>query len=74
MSARKRKSFTIKQKLNILKDLDGGKTRNEVIQAYGISQSTLTELVKRKSEINLEVEENPNCLSRKRFKNVKDIR
>ncbi|XP_029849888.3 tigger transposable element-derived protein 4 [Ixodes scapularis] len=44
--ARKRKSFSIKEKLDILKEVEKGSKRVDICRKYGISASTLSTFVK----------------------------
>ncbi|CAG0915918.1 unnamed protein product [Notodromas monacha] len=48
---KKRKQFTLDRKLEMLAALDNGMTRKDVSLNYGISQSTLTALVKDRARI-----------------------
>jgi transposase-like protein len=74
MNTKIRKSYSNKQKLDILKELDSGKSRKDVMKDHGISRSSLGDLVKKKEELLSEVLKNPKFLSRKKKNNVKDYR
>ena len=64
----------MKTKLEILKRIDDGTQRKEIAQNYGISQSTLSDMVKKKAELRAFVAGNPSNMKTKRRTNVKDHR
>lgn len=58
MACRKRKQFTIEQKISIFRDLENGKSQREVCREQGLSPSTLSTMVKNKETIVAAFEKN----------------
>jgi hypothetical protein len=61
MAKSSRKSFTLKEKFEIIRDIENGKTQNEVCRERNLPKSTVATLWKKRSELRAAFENKNVC-------------
>jgi len=60
---RKRLAFTAEQKLHIIREIEGGRTKSDVSRALGLASSTVATIWKNREGVLSAVENQKNCLA-----------